>query len=539
VSALLAPLFSLLIGLYQLTGSWDDGAITAAYSRTFADTRLIALTPISPQGEGFSSLSWFFLLTLGHAFGHGPSGYLIWMKLIAALFFFLSLLVFYCLSNQFLGSRNLAAFSTWILAFSITPLYETFNGMEMNLSLFLFLFLTYILISNFQPTVRFLLGWMAASLFIVTRFEAPYMLLGLFVGCLFSREAESKCPKVPTPLFIWTLSLASFGSFMVMELWRHSTFGIWMPNTVYAKLWWPYQPSHTWNGMLASRGGATLEIVVVLFAPLLVIFLLVACNRFSFRVRIGLVSIHRLVLSLALCALLFGLIFGKNLGHRGRMIESLLPFLVLLLVTLVATLCSNKSELRLAFLTIAALHFGFWSVNAILLVHRGNGVPIDRFSNEGLASDDVRQLLHQDTLTIMIPDVGGSALCCNTLRILDLALLTNPILARQGYSHFATYFELNRPDVVVAHEGWAEASNIYSGGLLRDYSLVEARSVRMFVRNDLYSELLSENAGELHHVDDLPFCLGGSAADQKFSREKGSCLLLGDTSRASGLDEFR
>jgi hypothetical protein len=523
VSALLAPLFSLIIGLYQLTGSWDDGAITAAFARTFADTGLIALTPISTQVEGFSSLSWFFLLTLGHCFGHNPDIYLIWMKSIAALFFFLSLLVFYRVSDRFLGDRNLAAFSTWILAFSITPLYETFNGMEMNLSLFLILCLVYLLTSKIDSTFQFGLSWLVASLFVATRFEGPYMLVALLVGYFLSRKAE---PKFPSPRFMSALSLAVVGSFVTIEFWRHTTFGVWLPNTVYAKLWWPYQPTHAWKALLASRGDATLEIIVVLFAPLLVFCLLLASNRLAFRVRTGLIPIHRLVSSLALAALLFGLIFGKNLGHRGRMIEPLLPFLVLLFLILIAAFSHNKSQLQLAFLVIAALHFGFWGVNAFLLVHRGNGVPIGKFANEGLASDEVRRLLHRETLTIMIPDVGGAALCCTKLRILDLALLTNPTLAREGYSRFASYFVLNRPDVVVAHEAWAEASHIYADGLLSGYSLVEARGVRMFVRDDIYSELLAVNAGQLHPVDDLPFCLGGSAADQNYSKRKGSCLVL-------------
>src|ERR1700745_3513444 len=80
VSALLAPALSLTIGLFKLKGGWDDGAITAAFSRTFADTGVIALTPVSPRVEGFSSLTWFLLLTLAHSFGDDPSRYLIWMK---------------------------------------------------------------------------------------------------------------------------------------------------------------------------------------------------------------------------------------------------------------------------------------------------------------------------------------------------------------------------------------------------------------------------------------------------------------------------
>jgi len=59
VSVQLAALVTvcLLVG----DNGWDDGAITLAFSRTFADNGLIALTPHSETVEGFSSVSWFLL----------------------------------------------------------------------------------------------------------------------------------------------------------------------------------------------------------------------------------------------------------------------------------------------------------------------------------------------------------------------------------------------------------------------------------------------------------------------------------------------
>ena len=52
--------FCLLIG----DNGWDDGAITLAFSRTYAHHGLIALTPHSETVEGFSSVSWFLLNAL-------------------------------------------------------------------------------------------------------------------------------------------------------------------------------------------------------------------------------------------------------------------------------------------------------------------------------------------------------------------------------------------------------------------------------------------------------------------------------------------
>jgi hypothetical protein len=523
ISALCSPAFSLVLGLLGLKDGWDDGAITAAFSRTFADTGIIALTPLSPQVEGFSSLSWFFLLSLCHPFANTVSTYLIWMKVLSALFFFLSVIVFLALCRRFVGDRALSYFATWLMAFSITPFYEAFNGMEMNLALFLFLVLIHILTSSYDRRIQLISAWIVASLFLATRFEAPFALVAFLIGCALGRTSKPKCPDLS---FLSTLFLLCCVSFVGIELWRQHTFGLWMPNTVYAKLWWPYQPQHhSWRGLVNSRANATVEVVVVLFAPLLVTLVVFARTRLWTRNRPAIV-IHPIVGTLALATILFGVIFGKNLGHRGRMTEYLIPFAVIFLVVTLKKFSRSESELRAALLVIAAFHFVLWGGVVNRLAHKGDGVPIAKFEKEGLAAEDIRTALHRDSLTILIPDVGGASLCCNNLRVLDIALLTNPVLALEGYNHLEAYFASNRPDVVEVHEAWAIASGVYDKGLLDRYSLVQVHDVPLFVRNDLYSQLLSLNSGRLRTVGQLPTCFGTSYEDQEYLKRKEVCLDL-------------
>jgi hypothetical protein len=298
-----------------------------------------------------------------------------------------------------------------------------------------------------------------------------------------------------------------------------------MPNTIFAKLWWPYQPRHTWHELLDSREKAALEIIVVLFAPLLVTFFLFVRNRSVIPKR-PMIAIHPIIGSLAAATILFGLIFGNNLGHRGRMTECLIPFAIVFLIIVLTNVCSSQSQIGLALLVVAVLHCGLWFGMTYRLATRGDGVPISKFEREGLAADDVRRALHRERLTVMIPDVGGAALCCDKLRILDIALLTNPVLAREGYSHFNSYFTINQPDIVEVHEVWAAASHVYNDGLLDGYSLVQSRQVRLLVRNDLYSQLLSANAGVVETVGELPYCLSNSEEDQEYSKRKVVCMVL-------------
>jgi hypothetical protein len=52
----------LAIALAVGVQAWDDGFITLAFSRTFAETGHIALTPVSEQVEGATSPLWFLMM---------------------------------------------------------------------------------------------------------------------------------------------------------------------------------------------------------------------------------------------------------------------------------------------------------------------------------------------------------------------------------------------------------------------------------------------------------------------------------------------
>jgi hypothetical protein len=60
----LQTLMTFLTAFLVRANAWDDGAITLAYSRTFAATGRIALTAVSEQVEGSSSTEWFLINAL-------------------------------------------------------------------------------------------------------------------------------------------------------------------------------------------------------------------------------------------------------------------------------------------------------------------------------------------------------------------------------------------------------------------------------------------------------------------------------------------
>ncbi len=543
LAAAFVPIVCLFATILKLHWSWDDGAITAAFSQTWAATGRIALTPASPQVEGFSSLSWFLLLAPAHLLSSNPDVLLVWMKLLAALCFGASLAVFFRVANRFLDATWQAALVVSLFAFTITPFHETYNGMEMNLSVLALLVLLDLFTSGLKPARLLALGSVTTAVLLATRFESPYMLAALVLGALLTRfvprNHADDAISVPTVPVLAIFSLIAALLFGLIELWRHHTFGLWMPNTVYAKLWAPYRPAPTLTGFLLNRAEATSEILITLFAPLAVLaYLLVQklqSRRFSDTGE-GLpqnadgpapnTSISPILLTLSVAAVLFGLLFGYNLGHRGRMIESLLPALILTLLQIFRRLAGSEAQIQTAFLAAGALQLLVWIVFAGKLMLHGDGVPIARYAPEGLAADQIRTDLGLPELSAMIPDVGGAGLCCQHLRILDSALLTSPYLAHFGYTHFPEFFHHERPDVVETHTQWADAAHLYTSNLLQGYSIVAAQGQRLFVRDDLYHELLRLHRGTEHTVADTPACLGQYPADQAFSRLWQTCLVL-------------
>jgi len=133
------PTFAFILGIHQLKGGWDDGAITAAFSRTLAKSGRFALTPLSEKVEGFSSVTWVCLLTVPYYLFHTTRSILIGMKLLSALSFLLSLIVFRRLARRLLLDNIQAALATVLLGINLCPLLDTLDGMEMNLYMLLVL----------------------------------------------------------------------------------------------------------------------------------------------------------------------------------------------------------------------------------------------------------------------------------------------------------------------------------------------------------------------------------------------------------------
>jgi hypothetical protein len=533
------PAFAFALSIHQLKGGWDDGAITAAFARTLAESGRFALTPLSEKVEGFSSVTWVLLLTIPYYLFHTVTSILVWMKLLSALCFCGSLVIFKRLASSFLNDEGQASLATVLLALIVCPLLETLNGMEMNLYMLLALCLAYILIEEKTGRVRTLWIWLLTFALLATRFEAPYIVAALLAGLLLSRDRSR----------FFHLAAAVVASFGALELWRRYEFGVWMPNTVYAKM----HPPYTLRGigeMLNSRFSALLEIVFTLGAPLLVLLLvgaaillwkvlplpragerqrvpvgivvigvlLGACwfardsffNASDFSLNAALLGLglefiaiamilhaclrsreHRaasLTAAMVAAGVAFGMLFGRNWGYDGRMILACIPFMVLGIACVLSRYIPSGYWSRLILLSCVLCQALIWVPKAESAWRYGFEIPISLFQNTGRDADAIRQLIHLDSLSILLPDMGGSSLCCEKLQIFDSALLTNSHLAHTGYAAFESYLQQINPQIIETHGPWSGLTGIYGNPVVNEYTLTVVDRSRLLLRNDIYAK---------------------------------------------------
>lgn len=524
---LLPVVCSLDFGLHNLRGSWDDGAITAAYARTYAESGRIALTPGSPQAEGMSSLTWFFLLTIPRFFSSNPDIILIWMKCASAISLVLALAVFFRVArDQLDGSVTSALACTLMLAFSYTSMLEIGNGMEMNLAILLTVCLFYLLTRSPVRPHHLVLGWIVATVLLATRFESPLLLAMLAIGLYLDGDRRHDRPS-HRALFL--LAACTLASFALLELWRHHEFGMWMPNTVYAKEWPPYS---RWHGkkslnLWVAASITAVEIIFNMISIPLLLTLAVAANQLR-RKHANFASLRcvsKAVWTLTAAAVAIAWITGKDWGYPGRMVGPALPFLLIAMVAVCKSALANRSHLALLLRGMVASQIVLWLIVAAYASKPSASIEYVR--QIGLGADAIRTALREPGLIVLLPDVGGSSLYNEHLRILDSALLSNPELAKQGWVHFAEYFNSVRPDVFETHANWASYQGAYTSKLLHNYSIVGAAGQRFFVRNDLFARLLANHGGKIVPVETSSSCLGGPLpADIAFSRSRKTCFVL-------------
>lgn len=488
--------------------AWDDGYITLAFARTFAESGHIALTPVSETVEGATSPVWFLLLTAAYKLGITSFyGFHLASQLFAALSAAGCAVLLYRLIRP-----SAPALAWWIafLALMLGPFRtETANGMEMTLLCLVVLgMLNLISDDDDQPLVGVIV---LAALVPLIRLEAAgYVIAGALATVVFSR-------RLRLGVAIIVSSVASIAFISGVRYWVFGTVGL--TNTMIAKQISPYSPPFgTPAWILQLSYSILIEPILALLPAVVVAYVLARMSGVratnSFRQLAALAKSRRLNarisfgLSFTLGYFVFIVVFGSNyFAPPGRMgaAATLVLIAVAAMVVPVANLGAQEKQRSNRRAYFAAV--GLFLVPLVgLLAQDTSWFYIARLNTDsklafnstvayrknGEAMEHVRELLQRPKIRALFADVGAPGLCCGRLDILDLGLLANTELAKTGWSGFPDYLSRERPDLIQTHGVWSQESRIYENPQFRnDYTPVVVYDSIFFLRNDLFDRLKS------------------------------------------------
>lgn len=474
---------------------WDDGTITLAFARTFADSGQIAVTHLSETVEGFSSPLWFLLMavmrrTTGANFEQLIFASQVWAGICSSVG---AVLLF------ILARRH----TSWVIAgtFSVTIfvsagfLNETMNGMEMT-ALATLATAVCLLLDGHEDSFRWLLLASGAIAPWIRLESTAYILIGALALFFLSRYTKSAL----------AIAVGTISSFFALTLVRLLIFGELIPNTMLAKRWLPYSSLST-SGQILSSTKAALEIAYLALPFVGMLALAFLGMRRSFKPLVRelaaatrgrtLDPLASFGLGYVLAATVFNIVIGKNWGYLGRMELSIVPVLGALTFLSIGRFDERRkwalvSGAILLIVLSAPLVLQLKNLNVALGRDTLGAVTPAYYRQTGIAYESVRTALGRTSLDVMTPDIGGASLCCNDLRIVDSAMLANRELAEKGYAKFDSYLEHTRPDVIETHAVWAQVSDIYNSHFFREnYVPIVVDETWLYVRNDDFEALRS------------------------------------------------
>jgi len=503
VYLLINLVFIYYIGAY----AWDDGAITLAYGQTIAHYGKFALTGASEIVEGSSSLSLIFLTAVVTKLFHFDFYNLItWSQINTLIFTVMTLWLTYTLIARNFKNKNYALSITFLVG--LFPMYsaEIMNGMEMTL--FSTLLLLFILAYEKKSVSLYLL----IPLLLLTRFESIFYLgLTLLALLIFDKNNRN---------FILKIMLTTIVCFILFSLLRYDYFGDFMPNTIWAKMHTPYSSPDLFQKI---EGGKDFFDVFNLMLVMLFLFLLKRNKEQELK---------DIKFWLIISFFIFSLVTGKNWGYTGRMFLAVLPIIAIFFILQVSnfselkltlsnqTMCWTASEKAKFIIIIAVLlialiaNKSLWLTN-IQVARTGGyyqgkylpefiynkyykklpviydfGITPENYKITGTTVDEIRLNLGLKTIKFMVPDVGGTSLCCEKINIIDSALLTNQYLAKHGYDNFGILLEKERPDIIETHSIWSSVTKIYSEQYFQNNYIPLIADMSFLWLNKKYLEIL-------------------------------------------------
>jgi hypothetical protein len=537
-----------LIWICRLIGDngWDDGAITLAFARTFAQHGRVALTPRSEVVEGFSSVSWFLLNSLIALFR--PSfrvaialSQALSVLSIAACTVLLARTCALLRLGKLFSALTVFAFAAWGCSFS-----EAANGMEMGLLGAACLLVINELLSP-EPRLSLLCGGVVLA--VTTRFEAV-LYVGLFaLSVLF----------VPGRRLFRAIVLSSLATVALLTVFRLAVFSDVLPNTFWAKRWPPYAAFTFWDRWESGKElWGFFKLPFVAAGIVVLSGLLFGSGVAALRARRPALAI---LAAPILGAVVMGILTGKHWGYPGRMPYFAFPPTLLLLSLLFSSLSAARGRFQAVLAAgsaVLATYSLLWAVDRsgvgypdlwlAVAQNRTFSVTPHSYAESGRVFRRFAADADLPQAVLLTSDVGGLALCCDEFRIVDLAFLSNRTLAHDGPGAIGRVLDAESPDLIEAHWEWPAVGRLYELPSFRDrYAPAFAGGTKLWMKRDVAETIAQRGRGcwvplgrddvrravQGHHYanDDLP-------ADRTAFERPGTVFVL-DQTEANGMNLCR
>lgn len=465
--------------------TWDDSAITLGFARTFAFTGRIEPTPGSGIVEGYSTTLWMLLMAAVARLAGSAAALLAFAKICTLVLNLVSVL----LIRQWLAEWTPEAVANLVAGTMgcVLMVYETINGMETPLMLTLVMLM--LLLRSRPSWTAYVVYVLLGSAFVLTRWEAAWLLVP-FV--LVERSARRAMVSSAAWLSVFV------GSNLVR--WRY--FGSLVPNTILAKRGLPYSDPYLSFGpqllrhlgaagailgycevMLVILGGSFLGSYFLEHAP--VMKPLRAALRTTWQLRFTFLFLaFSLFLTVAI---------GPNWGPPARSFYCGWPFLfcLLLLPVLSDPNCRPWIPAALSLIAVVQLSSQIREMNSPIAPIYMPGATVTRVAFLGNAISEVQSASGHASLLFAGPDMGGVLLYSKGVRVLDLGILCDPILARRSYRIEPTYvLDQRQPDAIEIHEVWTDLSIFDRSPIFfARYRPVYVNGIRMFLTRALIADI--------------------------------------------------
>jgi len=493
----LVLLLTLVVRAWPYT--WDDSAITLAFSRNLAHYGDIVPTPLNERVEGYSSFLWMVLNAIFFRLGLGEDSVITLAKVLSTGFALANVTFFWKLLNTDLRTplyrlATLALFT--INSYTVT---SAVDGMETSLYAFLVFAAFFSHKKRVGNRIWSLSFALSGALLILIRHEGALFLVPFAAEMLIRRRWGIFREHV---LYFWAFV------FLAYHTWHYAFFGEVLTNPMLAKRFWPYGPDFTnWPAIATFYLTPVFDFVFRYIS-------IFTCLPIYFFLQKGRKSAEpqenwTLVLLIALTAVFVILITGQNWGAAARLSYPGLPFLLLLLFSKIDdTELLKRSRIMQSAMAFALL------LNAIIMLESAGQIIPDVITLAGVERrasvlEAAKNALGRPEITIASADMGGLLLYhANGMKVIDLGLLCNKELAKNGYAHYDNYiFEQSQPEMITAVGFWVNPLR-KAAAFTRSYFpvvvITERDQIILYMRQDVVAALDSKYAMPIASADSPP-----------------------------------